>query len=104
MQFQIAIKYFSQSECLKNELATALDNLARVYAELGNKQLAEWYIDHSLRIRENITDEYRFALGLNSKAYIHSYFGNSLRAEMIIDEVLESLINKHLIMASEGLD
>jgi tetratricopeptide (TPR) repeat protein len=88
-EFSVAISYLLAEEQLREELATAYDNMGRVYAQLGYQSRAELLIGHGLRIREVLQDSYRHALSLNSKAIMYLAFGQPYRALVTSEEALE---------------
>jgi len=84
--FREAIKVLSKGS-LEKELATALDNLGRVYAHLGYETRSELLISHGLRLRKS--DTYRYALSLNSIAISSTNFGKPERASLVIEDAYQ---------------
>ncbi len=81
--FREAVRVLSKGS-LEKELATALDNLGRVYAHLGYETRSELLIGHGLRLRKS--DSYRYALSLNSIAISNTSFGKPERASLVIED------------------
>jgi tetratricopeptide (TPR) repeat protein len=84
--FREAIRVLSKG-ALEKELATALDNLGRVYAHLGYETRSELLIGHGLKLRK--TDVYRYALSLNSVAISSMTFGKPERASLFVDDAYQ---------------
>ena len=87
-EFSVAISYFLAEKQLEEELATAYDNMGRVYAQLGYRTRAELLIEHGRQIRQMLQNDYRYALSLNSKAIADLAFGQLYRALVISEEAL----------------
>jgi tetratricopeptide (TPR) repeat protein len=87
-EFSVAISYFLAEAKLTEELATAYDNMGRVYAQLGYRTRAELLIEHGRQIRQMIQNDYRHALSLNSKAIANLAFGQPYRALVTSKEAL----------------
>jgi nucleoside phosphorylase len=94
-EFNKALEHFIAGEW-SQEKATVYDNLARVYAQIGFRTHAEALCRHGLKLREeiyknepdNIENQYRRALSLNSSAVIHLIFGQSFRAYLESEKAL----------------
>jgi len=87
-EFSAAISYFLVEKRLAEELATAYDNMGRVYAQLGYRTRADLLIEHGRQIRQMIQNDYRYALSLNSKATADLAFGQPYRALVTSEEAL----------------
>jgi tetratricopeptide (TPR) repeat protein len=93
--YQLALREFTTAThhflvgAHQAELATALDNLGRVCAELGYRTRAELLLEHGKKIRDGLYDEYRYALSLNSSAIAHLAFGQPFRALVESEEALK---------------
>jgi tetratricopeptide (TPR) repeat protein len=87
--YKIAIKEFSaaiqnysainleqKGDEIDGAIATAYDNLGRVYAQLGNQLRAELLIEYGRQIRSRPGMENRYPLSLNSSAISCLAFGN----------------------------
>lgn len=83
-EFILAITYLQRSDA-KADIATAYDNLGRVWADLGWRTKGEFLIEEGYRLRRNpeFRDEYREALSLNSKALASLAFGRPFEAEIL---------------------
>lgn len=108
-EFNAAIKGFLQScsggltigyvQGPVEELATAYDNLGRVYVQLGNHLRSELMIKYARKIRESILDRadstskaravYRYALSINSQSIFHLAFGEPYKAQKLSNWSLE---------------
>ncbi len=82
VKFNQATKYLSES---KDQLATTLDNMGRVYGAIGYQERAELLILQGLAIRIQTGDDYRKALSLNSLAIVTLAFGNHQKAYELAD-------------------
>lgn len=81
-----------------DELATAYDNLGRVYVQIGDRLRSEILIEYGREIREDICDrtdslsksraEYRYALSLNSMSILHLAFGEPYKAQKLSELAL----------------
>jgi tetratricopeptide (TPR) repeat protein len=63
-----------------DDLATVLDNIGRIYSQLGYHSQAEYFVLQGLSIRIKTGDEYRKALSLNSLAIVLLASGNPQRS------------------------
>jgi tetratricopeptide (TPR) repeat protein len=100
-EFALANSYFVSGGC-HEENATALDNIGRVYAQLGHSSLAMLLIERGRtqreRLRLNSSGNYRYALSLHSSAVAHIGFGHPFRAAVLCKEafdIFQSLQAKH---------
>jgi len=82
-KFNQATKYLSES---KDQLATTLDNMGRVYGAIGYQERAELLILEGLAIRIQTGDDYRKALSLNSLAIVTMAFGNHQRSVQLAEK------------------
>src|SRR6266496_664652 len=76
-KFNTATTFLCES---KDQLATTLDNMGRVYGAIGYQERAELLVLQGLAIRTQTGDDYRKALSLTSLAIITLAFGNPQRA------------------------
>jgi len=91
-EFARAVSYFTAGNC-HEENATALDNLGRVYAQLGHRPLAMLLIERGRAQREALmkrksSDSYRYGLSLHSSAVAHLMLGHPYRAVILCEEAL----------------
>lgn len=91
-KFNKATTYLSES---KDQLATALDNMGRVYGAIGYQERAELLILQGLAIRIQTGDDYRKALSLNSLAIITLAFGNPQKAYQLADKSYQLFSRVH---------
>lgn len=91
-KFNKATTYLSES---KDQLATALDNMGRVYGAIGYQERAELLILQGLAIRIQTGDDYRKALSLNSLAIVTLAFGNPQKAYQIADKSYQLFSRVH---------
>jgi tetratricopeptide (TPR) repeat protein len=81
-EFSTAIQKYSiidieqKGDEIDNSIATAYDNLGRLYSQLGDRLRAELLIEYGRQIRSRPGMENRYALSLNSSAISHLAFGN----------------------------
>lgn len=93
-EFSNAIKQYAEADSgsdnlvLQELIATAYDNLGRIYAQLGNQFRAELLIELGKKIRSNLGKD-RYALSLNSSAISHVAFGNHYDAQELSRGALE---------------
>ena len=91
-EFTKAVSYFP-ADMPSHEYATALDNLGRVYAQLGHRSLAIRLIERGRvqreSLRNNSLGQYRYALSLHSHAVAYLMFGQPYRAVLLCEEALD---------------
>jgi tetratricopeptide (TPR) repeat protein len=95
-EFTSAIRYFAHSQRFISAnrqegddlLATACDNIGRVYAQLGHRSRSELLIEHGRKIRAEIERNDRYALSLNSSAISYLAFGDPYHALELSKESL----------------
>jgi len=88
-EFRTAIRCFAaEAEKCRTELATAYDNMGRVYAQIGHRTRAELLVESGRLLRLESHDDYRYALSLNSRALVHLSFGQPDRALALGKEAL----------------
>jgi tetratricopeptide (TPR) repeat protein len=91
-KFLTAIRHCNAAKRLtgrpNDELATAYDNMGRVYAELGYRVRAELLIEHGRQTRESLPEITRRALSLNSRAIAHLAFGEPNHASILSAKAL----------------
>lgn len=91
-KFNKATTYLSES---KDQLATALDNMGRVYGAIGYQERAELLILQGLAIRIQTGDEYRKALSLVSLAIVTLAFGNPQKAYELAEKSYQLFSKVH---------
>lgn len=91
-KFNTATTFLSES---KDQLATALDNMGRVYGAIGYQERAELLILQGLAIRIQTGDDYRKALSLNSLAIVTLAFGNHQKAYQLADKAYQLFSKVH---------
>lgn len=100
-KFRAAIGYFLAAKP-NPELATAYDNMGRVYAEVGYQTRAELLIEHGRQLREELPDIPRRALSLNSNAIAHLAFGQPNHALILSEEAI-AIFGEHKNSRGVGL-
>lgn len=90
-EFSEAIHYFAAQKNRGDQLATACDNLGRVYSQLGNRIKAELLIEHGRNIRANLGENKndRYALSLISSSITHLSFGDPYQAMELSADALK---------------
>lgn len=88
---------------LKRELATAYDNMGRVYAQLGFRSRALLLIEHGKQLREQSNDLDRLGLSLTSNAIANLEFGQPYRALQSSEKAYLSFIQKSSEIGQRGI-
>jgi tetratricopeptide (TPR) repeat protein len=98
-KFRTAIRHCMAAKTLarqpSDELATAYDNMGRVYAQLGYRTRAELLIEHGRQMRHDLPDITRRALSLNSRAIVHLAFGEPGHASVVSKMALSGFEEHH---------
>jgi len=94
LEFSEAIKQYNKvdpgqkNDELQDYIATAYDNLGRIYSQLGNQFRAEVLIEKGKRIRSTLGKD-RYALSLNSSAISYLAFGYQDPAQDLSERALK---------------
>jgi len=99
--FSESVSYYRSLNASGDETATAYDNLGRVYAQLGQRAWAEYYIENGRKMRVELMTEgditadtagrgkNRYALSLISSAIANLSFGNCFYAKELSEQAVE---------------
>jgi len=103
-EFQKSIKILQLGgKGLKRELATAYDNMGRVYAQLGFQPRAVLLIEHGKQLREQSNDWDRLGLSLTSNAIAYLGFGQPHQALQSSETAFTIFKQKSSVIGERGI-